>query len=405
MFSLDHLQKYYVPETEISRRVQSLKSVMKKRDVPLIWIDHPTEISYFAGSRQKGVLLISAEDDPVYFVKKSLTRAEAESALTVQPYPGRKRLLKEVRSRMKSTGSLGLSLDITPASTYVWLSESLEGQPVTDVSFEMRRLRSVKSTWEITQIEASAEQATILFNEMDDHVAPGRTELEISASVEKRLRELGHGGTLRIRGTGADLAIITVVGGESALVPTNFDGPSGGAGPYPFSAPGAGDRKVRSGETVIVDMVTTVNGYYADHSRVFFIGDSVPAEAGKAHTFCLDILRQLEKRITPGSVCSDIYKTVSDWAENRGLPEGFMGFGENRVRFFGHGVGLELDEFPILAPRIDLPLEEGMVLAMEPKAYLSGIGPVGIENTYVVTTDGCRSLCSVDPGIRIISTA
>ena len=77
-----------------------------------------------------------------------------------------------------------------------------------------------------------------------------------------------------------------------------------------------------------------------------------------------------------------------------GEPEGFMGFEDNRVKFFGHGVGLELDEFPVLADRVDLELAPGMVVAVEPKAFLSGVGPVGIENTYLIGEDGCESLCS-----------
>ena len=403
MHALDHFEALYVPETEVHHRIRHLQSILRERGIPLAWIDHPTEISYFAGSRQNGVLLIPEKEDPVYYAKKSLARAERESPLAVEPYPGWKRLMKEVRALMKTDRPPGLSLDITPALTFIRLAKDLEIRTFEDLSFDIRHLRSVKSVWEIEQIEAAADQASTVFDEMDRFIVPGHTELQISASIEGRLRELGHGATLRIRGFGSDLPIITVVGGNGALEPTNFDGPSGGAGPYPFSAPGAGRRRVRMGETLIVDMVTAVNGYYADHSRVFHIGSDISERTKQAHAFCLSILHELEKRIAPGAVCSEVYETVWSLADSEGLPEGFMGFGENRVRFFGHGVGLELDEYPILAPRIDLLLQENMVIAVEPKAYLPDTGPVGVENTYVVTSDGCRSLCQVDPEIRIVA--
>ena len=71
------------------------------------------------------------------------------------------------------------------------------------------------------------------------------------------------------------------------------------------------------------------------------------------------------------------------------------------MKFFGHGVGIEMDELPVIARKITTPLEAGMILAVEPKAYLRGIGPVGVENTYVVTDDGCRSLFDLEEGITV----
>ena len=107
---------------------------------------------------------------------------------------------------------------------------------------------------------------------------------------------------------------------------------------------------------------------------------------------------ELEQRMRPGAVCSEVFREVAAWARERGEPEGFMGHGENRVRFFGHGVGLELDELPVLAEKIDLPLEVGAILAVEPKAFPDG-GPVGVENTYVIVADGCENLCPVDDAL------
>ena len=88
--------------------------------------------------------------------------------------------------------------------------------------------------------------------------------------------------------------------------------------------------------------------------------------------------------------------------EEIGEPEGFMGYAENRVRFFGHGVGLELDELPVLADRIEIDLVPGMVIAVEPKAFLEDVGPVGVENTYIVTENGYENLCPIDDAMSLL---
>jgi Xaa-Pro aminopeptidase len=101
----------------------------------------------------------------------------------------------------------------------------------------------------------------------------------------------------------------------------------------------------------------------------------------------------------PGAVCEEIYTEIDRWAAASDPPEGFLGYGENRAKFLGHGVGLTLDELPVLAGKVSVALEPGMILAVEPKAVLSGIGPVGAENTYLITDTGCESLCRLPEGI------
>jgi Xaa-Pro aminopeptidase len=240
----------------------------------------------------------------------------------------------------------------------------------------------------------------MLFSEVGSHIRPELSELDLTGVVDGSLRALGHGGTLRVRRPGADLAIATVVSGTSARYPTAFNGPVGSEGPQHATASGAGWKKLVAGETVMLDLVTSHNGYHADTTRTFFIGESIPDEVRAAHDFCREILREIENRLKPGASCSEIYLEVAEIAKNKGEPEGFMGYGENRVRFFGHGVGLELDELPVLAEKIDMRLEPGMVLAIEPKAFLDPHGPVGVENTYVITEPGHRNLCDFDDDVR-----
>ena len=310
--------------------------------------------------------------------------------------------MDEVQRLAGAKGRVGLALDVTPAATYVRLQLSVDSARLIDISGTLRLIRSIKSAWEIEQIRRASQQVTTLFGEVDEYIRPGMTELELTGRVEGRLRSLGHSGTVRVRRPGSDIAMGVVVSGASGLYPTSFNGPVGAEGPYPNSPSGAGWKRLAVGESVMLDLVTTHNGYHADTTRTFFLGDAPADHVLEAHDFCREVERWIVERMRPGNVCSEIFLEVQSLIDARGEPQGFMGFDENRVRFLGHGVGLELDELPVLAKKIDLPIKPGMVVAVEPKAFLKGIGPVGIENTIVVTDNGCEPLCTTTSDLRAL---
>ena len=390
-----------VPADEISARIRLLQQTLQEKGVGAAWIEHITDRFYFSGSAQDGVLLVPAHGDPRFFVKKSKKRADAESSLDVVPFPGTAKLVDAVHDFAGSDKKLGMALDVTAASTYLKLAAALGDITIADIAWQIRLQRATKSEWEIGCIERASAQATAIFENIEQYVREGIPEVEVSAAIEHDLRIMGHSGVVRIRRLGLELAMLTVAGGDAALYPTNFDGPVGGEGTSPFTAPGAGRRITANGETVMVDIVTGHNGYNADTARTFAIG-SFNDLAADAHRFCLDTIAQLEKRMRPGAVCADMFNEVMDWAKAQNPPEGFLGYEENRTKFFGHGVGIELDELPIIADRVNIELRAGMVLAVEPKAFLPGIGPVGAEDTFVITEDGCRPLCPITRDIRVI---
>ncbi|PKG32763.1 Xaa-Pro peptidase family protein, partial [Methanoregula sp.] len=100
----------------------------------------------------------------------------------------------------------------------------------------------------------------------------------------------------------------------------------------------------------------------------------------------------------PGAVPSDIYRAVMASLEPAFL-ENFMGYGGKQVKFLGHGIGLWIDETPVIAEGFDEPLEEGMVFALEPKKGIPDVGLVGIENTFAVSPQGGRSLTGKSKGL------
>ncbi len=376
-----------VPRSEIERRISALARSLAEGGVDVALVEHLADRIYFTGSAQDATLIVGADGRTSYLVRKSRPRAFEESPLVGEVHPGRRGLLEALRGRIPRGGRLGLAFDVASAATLRSIEEAIEGLAVIDVSRSIRRLRMTKSTWEIEQLRAAARQVETMFREVPRTIRAGMTELELSGRVEARLRELGHGGSIRVRRAAADVAIAVVVSGASACYPVAFDGPVGGEGPSAFAPAGGSAKPIRHGETVMFDVVSWHNGYHLDTARTFFVGRTAPEPALAAHAFCREVLQQIEARLRPGVRCSEIWNEVVGWIETRGEPEGFMGWGENRVRFLGHGVGLELDEWPVLAERFDEPLASGMVLAVEPKIFTPTIGPVGLENTYVVTPD------------------
>jgi len=384
---------YYVPKTEVERRLAELQASLARQDVAAAWIDGIADLFYYAGSAQSATLLVPAQGRPRYVVRMSIERARAESPLAVEPFAGGRALFAAAAELIGASGRLGAAFEITPASLYAKLVECFGASRVADVGPAIRRRRAVKSAWEIEQIHRAAEQATRIFARMPTMARQYETELELSAAIEFELRKMGHPGPIRLRRIGQELAMIVVVAGDSALYPTNFDGPVGGEGPSPAAASGAGWKPMKDGETLMADMVTAHNGYHADDARTWFLGREIPAAVRQAHAFCTDMLAVLESHLKPGVAAGEVHRLTTEWVARQSAPSGLMGFGENQVKFFGHGVGLELDGLPVIAAKQEFILEPGNVIAVEPKAFLPGVGAVGVENTYVITPAGCESLC------------
>lgn len=140
----------------------------------------------------------------------------------------------------------------------------------------------------------------------------------------------------------------------------------------------------------MVDMAGNYTPYMTDMTRVFSVG-RLADEAYRAHRVSLDIHERVMEMARPGTACADLYREAVDIAERAGLSDCFMGT-QQQAKFIGHGVGLQINELPVLTPRSQEVLEPGMVFALEPKFVIPGTGAVGIENTLLVTDSGVENL-------------
>jgi Xaa-Pro aminopeptidase len=177
--------------------------------------------------------------------------------------------------------------------------------------------------------------------------------------------------------------------------------PTGGTGVSPAVAQGPSFRPIQRNEPVLVDYVFAFNGYYSDHARIFSLGKP-HQELMTAHMAMLDVQDLIKKAAIPGTKSGDLYDLALERTRELGYDKYFMGVGKERIRFVGHGIGAELDDYPFLATGQQLELQENMTLALEPKLIFPGKGVVGIENTHVVTKDGLEQLSQYEENIIVI---
>ena len=164
-----------------------------------------------------------------------------------------------------------------------------------------------------------------------------------------------------------------------------------GAGLSAAYPQGASARTVRPGDPVLVDYTAVHGGYVVDMTRVAVCGALEPGLARAFDVACA-IQDELARSLRPGAPCAELWEHARAMAEQARLGDFFMGPPGDQARFVGHGVGLELDELPVLAPGFDAPLRAGQPLALEPKFVFPGAGAVGIENTFVVREGGGEKL-------------
>ena len=250
--------------------------------------------------------------------------------------------------------------------------------------------RSVKTPIEIEMFRRSGAAHTKAYEQIPSVYQPGMTDRQLSIEIERLMRLEGCLGIFRVFGQSMEIFMGSLLAGDNAAVPSPYDFALGGKGLDPSLPGGVSGTLLQAGQCFMVDMGGNFYGYMGDMSRVFSIG-RLPEQAYTAHQTCIEIQEEIAAMAKPGTVCEDMYNKAIEIVTKAGFADYFMGV-DQKAKFIGHGIGLEINEMPVLAPRMKQELEPGMVFALEPKIVLPGIGPVGIENSWAVTTDGLEKL-------------
>ncbi|MGD9175065.1 MAG: Xaa-Pro peptidase family protein [Desulfobacterales bacterium] len=377
------------PKSEIDRRSASLKSQLEENDIAATLLLQRADLLYFSGTIQEAHLFVPLEDEPILMVFKNYDRAIAESPLSrIVPLESPRdipQILIDYGYTLPHT--IGMGLDVLPVNMYRNYQRTFEDCHLIDISHLIRLVRALKSPYEIDMIRQAARLSDAVAEQVPGLLREGMTELELAGLVEAEARKRGHQGVVRMRLWGSEMFYGHLMAGPSGAVPSFLSSPTGGTGASPAVAQGPGFRPIQAHEPVLVDYVFALNGYYSDHARIFSIGE-LPDDLMAAHAAMLELQDLIKQEAKPGVPCGAIYDLALEWTRQKGYEEHFMGVGKERIRFVGHGVGIELDEYPFLAAGQKLELQAGMTLALEPKLIFPQKGVVGVENTHVVTDNG-----------------
>ncbi|MDH7479608.1 MAG: Xaa-Pro peptidase family protein [Syntrophomonadaceae bacterium] len=386
------------PLKELAQRAARLQAMLREKDLDGAVIMQNADLFYFAGTTQRSHLFIPVEGEPALLVRKNYERARLESGLRqVWPFGN----LKQLAGKLESVGGrrlrrIGMELDVLPANLYFYYQKLLAPAEIIDVSGLIRQVRAVKSPYEIEIIRDAASLNRKMFSRVKEFLREGVTEVEFASRLEAVYRQGGHQGFIRMRGFNLELVYGHLMSGWNLAVPSFFDGPTGGSGLNPSFPQGSGFKKIARDEPVMVDYVGVFDGYMVDQGRIFCIG-TLPPKMVLAYNVALEVQEMVKERARPGAAGAELYESAMAIVGKHGLKEHFMGYPEP-VAFIGHGVGIELDELPVLARGMNAPLEEGMVFALEPK-FVFPEGAVGIENTFLVTRSGLENLTVFDESI------
>ena len=391
-----------VPALEISRRISALQDHLIEPGLGGCLLLQNTDIFYFSGTMQSGALFIPAQGEPIFWIRRSLDRGRTESPLNdIRPQDTLDKTCREITSRLPAGKSLGLELDVLPTRIFQRYVNELDQIQLSDISPLIRGLRARKSDYELECINKACQITSEVFAIAKTLIRPGITELELQAKLEYQTRIRGHLGIARMRGWNNELFFGHVISGAGSATRGYLDAPTNGIGLSPAFPQGATIQTLEPEIPVSIDFMVNYQGYLNDATRMFCLGEP-DKKLARTHQDLLELNQKLLATIKPGVMAESIFEAAMDLADKMGYGDNFLGTGHDRVFFVGHGVGLEVDEFPFLSRGSKQILEPGMVFALEPKFIFPGHGVATIENTYLLTDHGYQRLTTDDENIFIL---
>lgn len=389
------------PATELEYRCSKLQEYMAADGLDAVMIVQNADLFYFSGTIQSGCLYIPVKGQPLYMVRKEFSRARMESGLSeVVPFGS----FKDIPARLGHYGypeprRIGLELDVLPVNFFERFRKTYPAAEYVDATPLIRRVRMIKSAYEIHLLKDAADQVDAVFCRAREIIREGITDLEVAAELEFTARKQGHQGLVRMRGFNSELFYAQIFSGTDSAVPAYADTPLGGMGMNTSFGQGAGLKRIERNEPVIVDFAGCVDGYLCDQTRVFSVG-GISERLRKAYADMLAVQERMKAITRAGVPWGSIYEECLALAVEMGYADSFMGAAGSQVSFIGHGLGIEIDEFPFIARGFkDMTMETGMVFAFEPKVVFPGEGAIGIENTFYLGSDGLKQLSYSDESL------
>lgn len=385
---------------DLALRLDRLDFIMGVTGTDTVVVCSNANLYYLCGRVFCGFILYHrGSRRPVYFVRRPVTLTGIDIVPIHKP--------EQIAEHLDAFGlqPLGLTALETESRSYAQtmrLAKALGLEKFTDADSIFRRVRAVKTPAEIKRIKYSAECQERVYREIPRLYREGMSDIELQIEIEHASRLEGCLGLFRVAGNEMELFMANILAGDNADTPSPYDFAMGGAGADPSLPVGADGTIITPGQSVMVDANGNYSGYMTDMTRTF-APTPLPDEAMRAHQLSIDICKELAQMGRNGVAASMLYEKAVSMVEEAGLQDYFMGHRQH-AGFIGHGVGIEINELPVISPRSRDILESGNIIALEPKFVIPHVGAVGIENTYLVNEDGPMTcLTNADEQIRLLA--
>lgn len=373
-------------------RIRKIQSRLAEVSAGACLLSTTVNLLYVAGHVINGFCYIPAEGDAWFFIRRP-AGLEGNTLRYIRKQEDIPGLLQADGIKLPET----LMVESGEMSHLDWLriQACFPNATLLDGTADLRNIRSIKTDYECSLIRASAEAHVRAYRRIPSIFRPGMTDVDFSIEIERLMRLEGNKGLFRTFGD-MEAFFGSVLTGDNAAAASPYDFALGGAGD-PTNPIGANGSLLREGQSVMVDMSGNFTGYLDDITRTFSVG-RLPDKAYKAHQVAIEIEQRVQEAMKPGVVCQELYELGLGIAQKAGLADCFMGTAQ-QAKFIGHGVGLVINEPPVLAVRSREILQTNMVLAVEPKFVMKGVGAVGLEDTYIVTENGGEQISLLEPDI------
>jgi Xaa-Pro aminopeptidase len=389
-----------IPEEEIQWRWKRCRKILSELlpQAEGLLVFSRLNIYYLTGHWAAGAFWLPIQGEPVLMIRKGIERARLEASVeNIHNFKSH----RDIPLVLQKQGLKAPQKAAVEMSGLSWeMGEGLR-QKIPDWEFvpgdlALKKARMVKSEWELQKIRIAGERHDqCLQRDLPQYIRPGMTEREISVLNWQVYFARGHQGQMRMGAPGEEIFLGHVAAGDSGNYPSVFNGPVGLRGEHPATPfMGYAGKVWQKGQPLTLDTGFVLEGYHTDKTQVYWAGrkEDIPEQVLAAHQFCIKVQTEAARMLYAGQKPSELFRISQQMAEEEGWSEGFMGLNGNKVPFLGHGIGLTIDEWPVLASKFEEPLQKNMVIALEPKIGLPELGMVGVENTFLVAEDGGECL-------------
>ncbi len=372
---------------DLKIRQRRIQEKMQAMNADACIVASNVNIYYLSGVIFTGYIYLPAEGEALYFVRRpgEVNLPQLVHIRKPEDIPG---MLAD--KGISAPRHLLLEGDQLTYNDFIRLQAAFNPEKTGNATVLLRQVRSLKTDWEIAQLRISAQKHMQVYAQIKHCYKRGMTDTEFQSKIEYLMRLNGSIGIFRSFGNNMDIYMGSVLSGNNAESPSPFDYALGGRGAHPSLPIGANGTVLQEGTSIMVDMAGNYTAYLTDMTRTFSVG-KLPEIAYRAHQVSIDIQEAVMEKSVPGTKCSELYILSLQMAREAGLENCYMGT-KQQAKFVGHGVGIEINELPVLTERSKETLEPGVVFALEPKFVLPGIGAVGIENTFLVTDTGIEKM-------------